>query len=175
MEDRRGFSHLTVARSADGVGAWKIDPAPTMLPDARSHPEELWGIEDPRITWLPELGRWAIAYTAYSERGPLVALATTEDFRSFSRLGRMFPPEDKDAALFPERFGGRWAILHRPMPAGARAHIWISFSPDLAHWGDHHLLIEARHGPGGTRTRSVSHRRPFERSEGGSSCTAASG
>ena len=26
------------------------------------------------------------------------------------------------------------------------AHIWISYSPDLRHWGDHRLVIEARLG-----------------------------
>jgi len=58
------------------------------------------------------------------------------------------PPEDKDAALFPVRFRGRWAMLHRPITAfpGMGAHIWISFSPDLRHWGDHRILIRAREG-----------------------------
>lgn len=58
------------------------------------------------------------------------------------------PPEDKDAALFPIRFGGRWAMLHRPVSAfaGIGAHIWISFSPDMKHWGDHQILIPARRG-----------------------------
>ena len=58
------------------------------------------------------------------------------------------PPEDKDAALFPVRFNGRWAMLHRPMPAAASvgAHIWLSWSPDLKHWGDHHILLRARRG-----------------------------
>ena len=42
-------------------------------------PEEIWGCEDPRPTWLPEREEWAIAYTAYSRRGPLVSLAMTPD------------------------------------------------------------------------------------------------
>ena len=56
------------------------------------------------------------------------------------------PPEDKDAALFPRRFGGRWAMIHRPAPLRGGAHMWISYSPDLRHWGDHSLLLEARDG-----------------------------
>jgi predicted GH43/DUF377 family glycosyl hydrolase len=148
VEDRRGFSHLTVARSRDGYTDWRIDPEPTLLPAPDTHPEEIWGIEDPRLTWLDELGCWAIAYTAYSGAGPLVSLACTRDFRSFNRLGSVMPPEDKDAALFPVRFGGRWAMLHRPAATGwsTGAHIWISFSPDLKHWGDHRVLIPARLG-----------------------------
>jgi predicted GH43/DUF377 family glycosyl hydrolase len=75
-------------------------------------------------------------------------LATTEDFRTFKRLGPVMPPEDKDAALFPVRFNGRWAMIHRPVPGPyvAGAHIWISFSPDLKHWGDHRILLKARRG-----------------------------
>ncbi|MFA7250256.1 MAG: glycosidase [Dehalococcoidia bacterium] len=148
VEDRSGASHLTVARSADGVSDWRIDPQPTMLPLPGQHPEELWGIEDARIVWLAELERYAITYTAYSRNGPLVALALTADFVTFDRLGPITPPEDKDAALFPRRIDGRWVLIHRPvahMP-GSKANIWLSFSPDLKHWGDHMILMEAREG-----------------------------
>jgi predicted GH43/DUF377 family glycosyl hydrolase len=150
VEDRRGMSHLTVARSADGMGGWRIDPRPTFPAAPESHPEEIWGIEDPRITYVPEQQRWLIAYTAYSTGGPLVALASTYDFKEFERLGPVMPPDDKDAAIFPEQFDGRWALLHRPMPThlgSTGAHIWVSFSPDLKHWGDHQILMPARRGP----------------------------
>jgi predicted GH43/DUF377 family glycosyl hydrolase len=56
------------------------------------------------------------------------------------------PPEDKDAALFPRRFDGRWAMIHRPSPLRGGAHMWVSFSPDLVHWGDHTMFLEARDG-----------------------------
>jgi beta-1,4-mannooligosaccharide/beta-1,4-mannosyl-N-acetylglucosamine phosphorylase len=146
VEDRRGISQLHVARSSDGIGDWKFDPSPLLIPDPKHHPEEIWGCEDPRLTWLPERQEWAIAYTAYSRRGPLVSLATTTDFRSVRRLGAVMPPEDKDAALFPRRLDGRWAMIHRPSPLRGNAHMWISYSPDLRHWGDHSLLLEARDG-----------------------------
>jgi len=148
VEDHRGISHLTVARSRDGIHNWAIDRQPSFTPSPETHPEELWGLEDPRITYLPELERWAIVYTAYSETGPLVSVALTSDFRHFERLGPVMPPEDKDAAVFPVRFRGRWAMLHRPVSTfpGTGAHIWISFSPDLRHWGEHRVLIPARRG-----------------------------
>lgn len=152
VEDRRGISHLTVARSRDGVGGWRVDTAPTILPDPDSYPEEVWGIEDPRITRMEggaeDSPVYLIAYTAYSHGGPLVSLMRTHDFCNFERLGAILPPEDKDAAVFPVRFGGRYAIIHRPAPTMARigSHIWISFSPDLRHWGDHRILLRARAG-----------------------------
>lgn len=148
VEDRRGISHLTAARSTDGITDWRIDPQPTLLPDPENFPEEVWGIEDPRITWIEELKRYMIAYTSYSTSGPLVSLAMTNDFREFERKGVVMPPEDKDAALFPRRFDGRWALIHRPVsnfPA-SKANIWISYSNDLKHWGDSTVMLEARRG-----------------------------
>lgn len=146
VEDRRGHSHLSVARSRDGTSNWRIDPTPSFTP-APGNPEELWGVEDPRLTWVAERNEWIIAYTAYSPSGPMVSLARTRDFTSFSRLGPVMPPEDKDAAIFPRRFGNRYAMIHRPVSAGSSgAHIWLSFSPDMTHWGDHHVLLHARRG-----------------------------
>jgi len=146
VEDLRGISQLHVARSADGVTDWRFDPQPLLRSDVDHDPEETWGCEDARLTWLPEREEWAIAYTAYSRRGPLVSLALSRDFASVQRLGPAMPPENKDAALFPRRFGGRWAMIHRPSPLRGGAHMWLSFSPDLRHWGDHALLLEARDG-----------------------------
>jgi predicted GH43/DUF377 family glycosyl hydrolase len=148
VEDRRGISHLTAARSADGLSNWRIDPTPTLMPDPENFPEEIWGIEDPRITWMEELGQYAVVYTSFSSSGPLLSLALTRDFKEFDRRGAIMPPDDKDAALFPKRIDGRWAILHRPIATfpTPRANIWISYSPDLKHWGDHCVLLEARRG-----------------------------
>ena len=148
VEDRTGLSHLTAARSLDGLTNWHIDAQPTLPADPQNFPEELWGVEDARIVYLPELERWAVTYTAYSERGPLVSLALTSDFRTFERRGAILPPEDKDAALFPRRINGRWALIHRPVPSpiGAGAHIFVSFSPDLRDWTESALVLEARRG-----------------------------
>ena len=145
VEDSRGHSHLCAARSDNGVDGWQIDPQPTMPADPENYPEELWGIEDPRITYVPELSQYAIVYTAYTRDGPGVALALTRDFQKFERFGLIMPPEDKDAALLPHRIGGNWALIHRPVSA-PRAHMWISYSPDLRHWGSHKLILEARRG-----------------------------
>jgi predicted GH43/DUF377 family glycosyl hydrolase len=149
VEDRRGISHMTVARSEDGISGWRIDDKPTFPASPETHPEELWGIEDPRVTWLEDKREWVIAYTAYSRGGPLVSLASTKDFKTFERLGPVMPPEDKDSALFPDKFGGRYALIHRPVPPHLLemgAHIWLAFSPDLKHWGENEILIRARRG-----------------------------
>ncbi len=143
VEDRSGISHLSAARSLDGVKDWRIDPEPTLEPEPEHYPEEQWGVEDPRMVWIPELKEYAVTYTCYSRSGPGVSLALTKDFRTFERVGEVMPPEDKDAALLPRRIDGRWAMIHR---AGG-SHIWLSHSPDLRHWGDHRLVLRARRGP----------------------------
>lgn len=143
VESLRGFSHLTVARSKDGLSDWQIDEKPTMLADTDSK-EEKWGLEDSRIVWLEEQKQYAITYVSFSEGGPLVSLAITNNFEVFARFGALLPPEDKDACLFPRRFNGRFAMIHRPIVRG-EAHIWISMSPDLKHWGDHRVLLKTRH------------------------------
>jgi predicted GH43/DUF377 family glycosyl hydrolase len=145
VEDRRGHSHLTVARSINGVDNWQIEPRPTFRADPEQFPEELWGVEDPRVTYVPELRKYAIVYTAFTRDGPGVSLALTKDFHEFERYGVIMPPEDKDAALLPYRIDGQWALIHRPVSA-PRAHMWLSYSLDLRHWGNHKLMLEARRG-----------------------------
>lgn len=144
VEDMRGFSHLTVARSWDGRTNWVVDPEPALEPEPNIR-EEQWGLEDPRIVFLEDEGKYAVTYVSFSQGGPLISLALTEDFRRFERRGPLLPPEDKDASLFPKRFGGRFALIHRPIIRG-EAHIWISFSPDLKYWGEHRVLLPVRAG-----------------------------
>jgi predicted GH43/DUF377 family glycosyl hydrolase len=148
VEDHRGFSHFTVARSKNGIDGWEIDSEPTFCPDPVNYPEEIYGIEDARITYIDEMEKWAVTYTAFSDSGPLTALAFTEDFRNFDRVGATLPPENKDSAIFPVRFKERWAMMHRPVSCmhGAKTNIWISFSPDMKHWGSHEVLLYAREG-----------------------------
>src|SRR4249919_3379658 len=112
VEDRTGISHLCPARSRDGLTDWVITPGDSLLP-ALDTEVERFGIEDPRITECAD--KQFIVYTGYSTGGPLVCLASTRDFRSYERHGVLVPPEDKDAALFPRQFDGRWALIHRPV------------------------------------------------------------
>lgn len=139
------MSHLTVARSKNGIDGWEIDSEPTFSPDPEHHPEELWGIEDPRITFMEDLDAYIVAYTAFTRSGPGVALASTKDFKEYQRFGLVMQPDDKDAALFPKKFDGNYVLIHRPV-TGNSANMWISYSPDLSNWGSHHMMLPARRG-----------------------------
>src|SRR5436853_6954980 len=55
VEDRRGLSHLCAARSRNGVYGWEIDSQPALMPSPNESPEERWGMEDRRITFVLEL------------------------------------------------------------------------------------------------------------------------
>lgn len=48
--------------------------------------------------------------------GMVTCLAVTRDFKSWVRLGQMNDPrtQDHDVIIFPEKIGGKYAILHRP-------------------------------------------------------------
>ncbi len=147
VEDRTGISHLAVARSSSGVDGWKIDPEPLLASDPGDD-TEVWGFEDARIVWVEELDRFAITCTAYGPAGPAVFLATTTDFSSVERHGIIKRPEDKNAALLPERVDGKWILFHRPMNAfgGSRGAIFISRSDDLVSWSLPEPVLQPRHG-----------------------------
>ncbi len=135
------MSHLRIARSSDGIH-FEVEGLPALSPGTTY---EGFGIEDPRITLLD--GTYWINYTAVSKHGIATALASTTDFRSFERHGVIFPPPNRDVTIFPEKIGGRYAALHRPMPEGlGQPSIWLASSPDLISWGNHCLVATARPG-----------------------------
>ncbi len=70
-------------RSADGFTNWEIDATPTFEHDATNHPEEIRGIEDARITFVPELKRYAVVYTAFSHGGPTGFVPAAEELSFF--------------------------------------------------------------------------------------------
>jgi predicted GH43/DUF377 family glycosyl hydrolase len=147
VEDRRGISHLTVARSANGIDGWTVEREPLLAPEEDATDEQ-WGFEDARVVWVDELDRWVITCTAYGPAGPGVFLATTEDFTSVERYGIVRPPEDKNAALLPHRIDGRWALLHRPktQSAGGQGEIHLSRSDDLLSWSAPEKVLQPRAG-----------------------------
>jgi predicted GH43/DUF377 family glycosyl hydrolase len=146
VEDLRGISHLTVARSANGVDRWSIDTQPLLAPASDVNSEQ-WGFEDPRVVWVSELDRWVITCTAYGPAGPAVYLATTEDFTKIERHGIVKHPEDKNAALLPHRIDGRWVLLHRPKTElGAHGEILLSRSADLVSWSAPEQVLRPREG-----------------------------
>src|SRR4029077_7956643 len=95
VEGLTGISHLTVARSPNGLDDWRVASRPLLVPEA-SIESEAWGFEDARSVWVEELNRFVITCTSYGPAGPAVFLATTRDFSSVDRHGIVVSPEDKN-------------------------------------------------------------------------------
>lgn len=144
VESTSGRSHITLARSKNGITGWTVDDRALLHP-AQGVPHETFGCEDCRATWMDDLDAWGLSYTAYSAHGPGIGLAITRDFETVERIGLAFPPDDKDAVLFPRKFGDLYAMLHRPAVGGGS--IWIGYSPDLVFWGKTQVVIPLRGGP----------------------------
>jgi predicted GH43/DUF377 family glycosyl hydrolase len=149
VEGLDGISHLSVARSKNGVDGWRIDPEP-FLQAREGIDEEMWGFEDARAVFLPELDKWAVTATCYGPPGPAVYLALTKDFISVERKGIIMPPDDKNACLLPERINGEWVLLHRPTTAFSNTHhkggIFCSRSTDLISWSGREQVMSPREG-----------------------------
>lgn len=166
VEDRRGISHLTVARSKDGYSNWIVEDEPLIAP-SEDHPEERWGVEDPRITRIDEIDGWAISYTAFAPGGPGISLATTHDFKTIKRYGLVRVPEDKNGVVLPRRVNGKWVLFHRPTTViGARSDVWLTRSADLASWSSPEPVLMTREGGWWDSARVGMGPPPLETSEG---------
>lgn len=154
---RNGRSILGLAESEDGF-SFRVHPRPFMVParDGVFGLYEEFGVEDPRICFLE--GAYWITYSAYSRYGVRIGLARTEDFREVERVALITQADHRNVVLFPQRFQGRYARLDRPHTEISPWSIWISYSPDLIHWGDSRVLVrplqyhwdEMKVGPGPT-------------------------
>jgi len=123
------ISRFGLAISDDGFKFAERSEKPIFEPKGKSEEK---GCEDPRLTLID--ARICMVYTAYDGLVAQIALASigVNDFLNhrwgaWRRHGLVFPGfTDKDGTLFPERFDGRFAMLHRVDP-----HIWITFSSHL--------------------------------------------
>lgn len=146
VEDKQGYSHLTIAKSKNGKTNWQINPEPALAAEPQLG-EAIFGLEDPRIVWLEDRQVYIITcvsfFSGVAGEPPGISLIATKDFLNFERLGRQLIPPNKDASLFPKTFKGYYGLINRPIVEG-RADIWVSFSRDLEFWGKDRVLIPAR-------------------------------
>jgi len=149
-----GRSILGLAESDDGFD-FTVHDKPFMTPkDEGSSVYESISIEDPRITFID--GEYLITYSAYSEYGIRIGLAKTKDFTRVERVAMISEVDYRNTVIFPEKFDGMYARLDRPHSELNPWSIWISYSPDLIHWGRAKHLVsplkyhwdEMKIGPG---------------------------
>ena len=158
---RSGRSIIGIAESKDG---FQFTPRakPFMVPSTEGifAEYEAFGVEDPRITYID--GEYLITYSAYSHHGVRIGLAKTRDFHSVERFAFISEPDMRNVVIFPQRFDGRYARLDRPHSEINPWSIWLSWSPDLIHWGESEVVMkplqyhwdELKIGPGAPPIRT---------------------
>jgi len=142
VEDRKGHSVVVKAQSEDGY-KFVVEKKPCLFP-SEEEPFKTYeerGVEDPRIVQVE--GVYYVMYTAYSQYGPRIALAKTEDFETYERVALVSGPGNKDGVLFPEKINGKYARLDRPI-TNKIGNIWVSYSDDLMYWGNSTMVAEIR-------------------------------
>ncbi|MHA2075088.1 MAG: glycoside hydrolase family 130 protein [Candidatus Hodarchaeales archaeon] len=139
---RNGRSIIGIAESKDGY-SFVPREEPFMVPSTNSNftEYEAFGVEDPRITFLE--GKYYITYSAYSKHGVRIGLASTNgDFQDVERVAFITQADYRNTVIFPEKINGRYVKLDRPHSDISPWAIWISYSPDLRHWGDSRIVMK---------------------------------
>lgn len=136
------LSHLRLLSSNDGKHF--IEPGGYPVISGQG-PLESFGVEDCRVTRMED--GYHLTYTKVSEVAVGVGYIFTNDWKTFERRGMIFPPHNKDSAIFERRINGKYYALHRPSsPELGGNYIWIAESPDLLHWGNHQCVAITRKG-----------------------------
>lgn len=176
-KDKGHVIRFGLAESSNGFDFKRVSDAPAFGPSADGF--DAGCVEDPRIMKIGEW--FYVTYAArhfapgqywlrkgevnVMEKAPVempariarsltsTGLAVTKDFKTWRRCGALTDPriDDRDVYFFPEKIGGKWWMIHRPMTwVGAKygtkhPAMWINCSDDLLHWenGTSRLLAKA--------------------------------
>lgn len=134
---------LGLAFSKDGI-KWEVQKSPCW----KVSTDEIGRVYDPRITVIDGVAH--ICFAMDTKHGLRGGIARTEDFSTFDILS-LSVPDNRNMVLFPEKIGGRYFRLERPMPVYSRGRdcfdTWSGWSPDLQHWGGHELVLGVEHVP----------------------------
>ena len=134
-----GLINIGIATSDDGIS---FTPRSTPWFELADGGEILRGY-DPRITVIDGVAYVCLAVdTKHGLRGGIIR---TTDFESYEMIS-MSVPDNRNMVLFPEKIGGRYVRLERPMPMYSRGmkdrfDMWLSESPDLEFWGKSRLVM----------------------------------
>lgn len=140
---------MHVAESADGVN-FEIRKEPFITKSKHMDLGEYdqWPI-DPRISYFPEEDVYYIMRPANSDCGCAAILGKTKDWETYEDIEIISLPNNRVPCLFPEKIKGSYVRLDRPYSLvddphnnAQHGYIWISYSPDLIHWGRHRVLLK---------------------------------
>jgi predicted GH43/DUF377 family glycosyl hydrolase len=176
-----GIARVKFNAAGDPVGVERLGIVLKPETDYETWPDGRGGVEDPRITFLEPRNHYVMTYTAWSQHGPRVAIARSDDLFHWERLGLAhFTPfegvavenvDDKDGVVFPsfiEDAHGTLsvAMLHRPLFPGTRPEeiadpaVASPSAPGLQNiWISYWHWREHEHRPEPSGRQFVAHRR----------------
>ena len=166
-----------LAISSDGYNFERVSDEPAFSPSTDGFDAST--VQDPRMVqmgeyyyityacrffpfgqfWMPEEERYEAPECPpdfpriFGKNATSTGLLLTKDFKSYIRAGRLTDPmlDDRDAVLFPEKIGGKYVMMHRPLEWVGDAYgtehpaIWISMADDLLGFRESQLLIKAKY------------------------------
>jgi predicted GH43/DUF377 family glycosyl hydrolase len=171
--------YFGLAKSRDGYHFERVSDEPVLSPSAEGFDGAT--IQDPRMIkmdgwyyvtyaarhypfgqfWIPEVRKRYITPAECPAGFPrylrinatLTGLLLTRDFKTWIRAGWLTDPllDDRDVMLFPEKVGGQFVMLHRPLEwvgpqyGVKEASAWISFADDLMGFRESKLLLTNRY------------------------------
>lgn len=134
-----------LARSRNGYD-FKFDPQPVKWPEPPSWwPEN--GCYDPRITQIGD--DFFIMYGSHvNDLGTRLGIVKTRDFTEFEFISIASEINNRNGVLFPEKINGMFCRMERPFGGGEHSpcDMWLSYSPDLIHWGQSRPMMQSRSG-----------------------------
>ena len=142
-----GVTNIGLSESADGIH-WNTYEKPVF----EVHDGEINRVYDPRLTVIDgEVYICFAADTMHGIRGGIGKVSA--DFKSVEILS-LSVPDNRNMALFPQKFDGKFVRLERPMPIYGTSwrskgtfDIWLSESPDLVYWGNSKLVLSCEEVP----------------------------
>lgn len=136
------MSYLRLVCSEDGVHFHEDAAYPPIFGQGF---QESFGIEDCRVATMED--GYFLTFTEVSPVAVGVGLIETKDFKNYNRHGMIFPPHNKDCAIWAEKVNGMYYAFHRPSsPELGGNYIWLAESPDRIHWGKHLCVATTRPG-----------------------------
>lgn len=166
---------IGLLESVDGIHFELARPDPVFTPEMCG--SKVGSVQDPRVVKIDDTFYMTFAYRPYAwhshptgvgvpqSHQPEVpgwdgnprdnqtrsGLATSKNLFDWRFHAWITPPtlDDRDVILFPERIGGRYVVLRRPLPFVEASHntpmrgcIQMSFSDDLLSWSEPEIVVE---------------------------------
>jgi len=135
-------TNIGICFSDDGIH-WQVDPKPcfdvkdeALMARFGLPAGEIKRCYDPRLTVIED--EVYMTFAVDTKHGLRGGIAKTLDFKEWDILS-LTVPDNRNMVLFPEKIGGKYVRLERPMPVYSRGRdrfdMWMSESPDMIYWG----------------------------------------